>query len=60
MHPPHHGYPTYLIDNDGHIVGRVDLHCDDDDAAKQRAKALVDGRDIELWEGGRKIETFKS
>jgi hypothetical protein len=59
MLPPEHAYRAYKIDNDGHIIGRVDLHCDDDETAKQHARALVDGYDIELWDGGRKIAIFK-
>ena len=59
MLPPEHAYRAYAIDRDGHIMGRVDLHYDDDETAKQHAKALVDGYDIELWDGPRKIETFK-
>jgi hypothetical protein len=33
------------------------LVCDDDDAAIAAAKQLVDGRDVELWQGARKITT---
>lgn len=55
---PQHAYRAYLIDPDGHIVSRVDLKCDDDDSAKDRAKSLVDGHDVELWDGSRKIVTF--
>ena len=28
-------------------------------AAKENAKQLVDGCDVELWQGSRKIQTFK-
>jgi hypothetical protein len=37
----------------------VELNCADDDAAQERAKKLVDGHDVELWELGRYIATFK-
>jgi hypothetical protein len=44
---------------DGHVRGRVDLQCKDDAAAKERAKQLVDGHDIELWQLDPKIATFE-
>jgi hypothetical protein len=31
----------------------------DDDTAKEQAKQLVDGHDVELWQLGRKVATFK-
>lgn len=52
-------YQAYVIGEDGHIVQRIDLTCADDDAARERAKALVDGRAIELWQSDRKIATFE-
>lgn len=51
---------AYLIGSDGSIVLRVDLKCDDEEAAKWQAKALVDGHDTELWDGARKIAEFKT
>jgi hypothetical protein len=52
-------YRAYIIGPDGHITERIDLLCADDDAAKERARLLVNGRDIELWQFGRRVETFK-
>ena len=52
-------YRAYLLKSDGHILRRFDLVCDDDDDAKVRAKQLVDGHDVELWQRGQKIATFK-
>jgi hypothetical protein len=54
------GYSVYIIGPDGHIEGRIDLQCADDDEAKERAKALVDGHDLELWQLDRQIATFKA
>jgi hypothetical protein len=51
-------YRAYIIGPDGHIQGRFDLICTDDDAARERAKQLVNGHDIELWQAARKIATF--
>ena len=52
-------YRAYLLKEDGHITQRFDLVCPDDEAAKVRAKQLVDGHDVELWECARRIATFK-
>ena len=51
-------YRAYLVSSAGNILHRVDFVCRDDEAAKERAKKLVDGHDVELWNGGQKIETF--
>ena len=54
-----HSYRAYLIGPDGLIVERVELMVEDDEAAKERAKLLVDGRAVELWDRGRKIADFR-
>lgn len=54
-----HAYRAYLIGWNGHIVHRVDIECDDAEAAKERARLLEDGHDVELWDGARKIAEFK-
>ena len=53
-------YRVYLIGEDGVIIRRVDLGCEDDETAKNRAELLVDGHDVELWDGARKIAEFKT
>jgi hypothetical protein len=53
-------YRAYLIGPDGHIVKRIELVCADDETAKEQAKALVDGHDVELWQEARRITEFKS
>jgi hypothetical protein len=50
---------AYFVGRDGHFKKSVVLLCPDDEAAKERAKQLVDDCDIELWLLGRKVETFK-
>jgi hypothetical protein len=52
-------YRAYILGPDGHILRRIDLFCVDDDAAKKRAKQLVDGHDVELWQIDRRIAEFK-
>jgi hypothetical protein len=51
-------YRAYLMGPDGHVQSRVDLVCEHDEAARERAKQLVDGHDVELWQLDRKIATF--
>jgi len=43
---PH--YRAYILDEQGHVVGAVDLDCDDDDDARERVKQLR-GEHVELW-----------
>jgi hypothetical protein len=38
---------------------RVNLMCKDEATARERAKALVDEHDVELWQRDRHIATFK-
>jgi hypothetical protein len=52
-------YRAYILRPDGHVHSRVDLDCQDEAQAREKAKALVDGFDVELWELDRRIEQFK-
>ena len=52
-------YSAYIIGPDGHIRNRVDLVCDNEAHAKERAKALVDGSDVELWQLDKLTERYK-
>ncbi|MBR0868949.1 hypothetical protein JQ633_01155 [Bradyrhizobium tropiciagri] len=52
-------YKAYILGEDGHIIGRLDLECIDDDDAKLQARKLAIGQAVELWEGARKIATFQ-
>jgi hypothetical protein len=51
-------YRAYIMGYDGHILKPVDLFCENDDAAKEQARRLVDGHDVELWQLDRKISVF--
>lgn len=53
------GYYAYIIGDDGHITNRVHIFCDDDEEAKRRAKRLVDGHAVELWQQARKVARFE-
>ncbi len=41
-------YRAYVLDEQGHVVGAIDLECADDEEARESAKRLGDGG-IELW-----------
>lgn len=53
-------YRAFIVGIDGRFLRAVELACPDDDSAKEYARQLVDGHDVELWQGDRKITTFKS
>jgi hypothetical protein len=55
-----HAYRAYFIGKDGHIVSRAEIECENDVAAEERAKLLVDGHDVELWDGPRMVAKFKT
>jgi hypothetical protein len=48
-------YRAYIVDADGHFQGFEPLVCADDSEAIENAKSLVDGCDIELWNGPRLV-----
>jgi hypothetical protein len=48
----------YIIAADGQFLRAIELLCPDDESAKEYARQLVDGHDIELWQGDRRIERF--
>jgi hypothetical protein len=52
-------YRAYVIGADGHIQLRVDLVVPDETTARKRAKQLVNGHAVELWEGATRIERFE-
>ena len=54
------GYRAYLVGPDDHILQCVELVCANDEAAKERAKTLADGYDIELWQEAGKIAVILS
>lgn len=53
------GYYIYTLGDDGHVQGRVNVMCDDDEQAKRYAEQLVDGHALELWHEARKIAEIK-
>ena len=53
-------YRVYVIGRDGHFIRSIDLSCADDGAAIESIKQLIDGYDLELWQGDRRIARFNS
>jgi hypothetical protein len=51
-------YRAYIMGHDGHILSAVELIGENEEAAKEQARKLVDGHDVELWQRERKISTF--
>jgi hypothetical protein len=49
---------AYIL-GDGRIVQSIELVCSDDEDAKESAKSLANGHDVELWQLGRMIGTFE-
>jgi hypothetical protein len=48
-------YRAYTVGNDGHFIGFEPLICRDDGEAVAKARGMVDGHDIELWNGSRLV-----
>jgi len=52
-------YRAFIIGIDGRFLRAIELVCPDDDSAKEHARQLVVGHDVELWQGDRKITAFR-
>ena len=51
---PH--YRIYTMTKDGHIQSApVSFDCEDDRSAIERAKAMKDGLDLEVWQERRRV-----
>src|SRR5579871_4055389 len=48
-------YQVYILADGDRIKRREDIVCEDDEAAKKRARQMVDGHAVELWQATRKI-----
>ena len=52
-------YRVYFVDRTGKSSVRLEaLDCVDDEQAKKEARQLIDGNDLELWDGPRLVELF--
>ena len=54
-------YRMYQVRADGHITGQpTEFEIPTDEAAIERARQMLNGTDIELWQGNRLVIGFKS
>jgi hypothetical protein len=54
-------YRIYLVDKFGHVIAPPEvLHCDTDEEIIQKAKSMMDGHDIEVWNGPRVVAKIPS
>jgi hypothetical protein len=53
-------YRAYLLDHDCHVISVANLHCADEQEARERVQELVDANDIELWQLDRRIAVFEA
>ena len=51
-------YCIYVIGADEGILGRIELLCEDDNAAKEHAEHLLGEYAIELWHSDELLERF--
>jgi hypothetical protein len=52
------GYRAYIVGVGGRFLRSVELVCPDDEVAKEYAKRLVDGHNVELWQRDRQVAKF--
>jgi hypothetical protein len=48
-----------LVDADNRVVGLHTITCNDDIAARAKAKPLCAQHDIEIWEGSRRVARLR-
>jgi hypothetical protein len=54
-------YRIYRLDMNGRIADADEvIDCDTDKEAIEKAKRMVDGRGIEVWQRARRVVEFKS
>lgn len=51
-------YRAYIIETDGRFMRAIELVRPDDEKAIEYARQLMDGHDVELWQGDRRIDRF--
>jgi hypothetical protein len=50
-------YRAYIVGSDGEFQNLVSLECADDAVALKKARQLVDGHRVELWQFTRRVAT---
>jgi hypothetical protein len=48
-------YRIYILANNDEVTKRIRIECADDEAAIAVARQYIDGRDVEVWQGDRRI-----
>lgn len=56
--PPQPAYRVVLIAKNGTVLGTVPVSVEGDEEGLERARSMVDGHAVELWDGLRFIEFF--
>jgi len=51
-------YRVYTIGRDGRFSNAVNIECDDDQEAIEKARQAIGGHDVELWQRDRFIARF--
>ena len=51
-------YKAYLLGPDGRVASRVDLVCENEEAAREHAQKLAQDCVVELWQGATRIAGF--
>ena len=59
MPVPLKAYYVFELTAKGRADTRIDLHFESVEDARERAKQLVQGRPVELWEGSVRIARFE-
>jgi hypothetical protein len=52
-------YRAFVVGHDGHFIRFEGFVCADDAQAIDKATRLVDGHDVELWNGGRLVKLLQ-
>ena len=52
------GLSRLVVGEDGHVLDRHEFWCATEEEAKERARQLLDGRDVELWHRDQMIAIF--
>jgi hypothetical protein len=54
-------YRIYTMTKGAHVKGALAIiTCDSDQEAIRQAEQMVDGHDVELWDGGRFVNRIKA
>ena len=52
-------YKVYVLRDDDQVISQVNVFCGGVERAKEWAKALVDDKPVELWDGSIRIARFE-